>query len=274
MTVLCARAGCVHRGHHAADCADERCAGCQPWPAADGLELCQHHAGRIGPDAVALGELYDELGYVLMPSGGGGERVGGRGDDGPPVPRDRVVAVRSEIRHVLVSWCRLVAEERGVSLPGGPGNGPESHGEPRSWLGGSGGRRDAQNGAQGVEPSCRELAAYVATHAEWLAAHSGVAGEVSEELDELRRRAWTVAYPTGTKVVEVGPCPRVVVHGDKPFVGDAPLTAPCTGTLRAIVRPADQLLPSEVVCSADAQHRWDSTQWRQLDKLISGRRAA
>lgn len=264
MTVLCARAGCVHRGHHAADCADERCAGCQPWPAADGLELCQHHAGRIGPDAVALGELYDELGYVLMPSGGGGERVGGRGDDGPPVPRDRVVAVRSEIRHVLVSWCRLIAEERGVALPGTANEPSPGVVERRNPVGGGPGRG---------EPSCRVLGAYVAKHAGpdgayWLAAHRGVAGEVSEELDELRRRAWSVAYPTGTRVVEVGPCPRNVDNED------GYTYTHCSGTLRAIVRPADQMLPSEVVCDADPEHRWSSSEWRQLDRLVSGRRAA
>lgn len=264
-TVLCARAGCVHRGHHAGGCADDRCAGCQPWPAADGLRLCQHHAGRIGPDAVALGELYDELGYVLMPSGSGGERVGGRGDNGPPVPRDRVVAVRSEIRHVLVSWCRLVSEERGVSLPNGTGNGPESHGDGRKPLGGSPGPDRAHNGAQGVEPSCRELAAFVAHHAGpdgawWLAAHDGVAGHVSEELDALRRRAWAVAYPNGTRRRDLG-------H-------DCPMDN-CDGRLEAIMRPQDAVLPPEVFCSVEPDlHRWSSSQWRQLDKLISGRRAA
>lgn len=250
MTVLCARAGCVHRGHHAADCVDEKCTGCQPWPAADGLRLCDHHAGRIAADAIALGELYDELGHVLMPSGGGGERVGGRGDDGPPAPRDRAVAIRTEIRHTLVSWCRLIAEERGVSLPSGTGNGPQS---------------------PPAEPSCRVLGAYVATHAQWLAAHSGVAGEVSDELDGLRRRAWTVAYPTGTKVVEVGQCPQRVWVETGPEVG---AWLRCTGALRAVVRPADQLLPSEIVCSEDVEHRWPSTQWRQLDRLVSGGRAA
>lgn len=147
MTVLCARAGCVHRGHHAGGCADERCAGCQPYPAADGLELCRHHADRIAPDALALGELYDELDHVLLSAGRAGERVGGRGDDGSPVPRDRVVAIRTEIRHTLVSWCRLVSEERGVSLPGGPGNGPGSHVGARKPLGSG---MAPQNGSGGI----------------------------------------------------------------------------------------------------------------------------
>jgi hypothetical protein len=74
-----------------------------------------------------------------------------------------------------------------------------------------------------------------------------------------------VAYPGGTRVTEVGACPREVVDD---------MALRCTGTLRAIVRPTETLLPSEVVCDADPEHRWDSTQWRQLDRLVCGRRAA
>ncbi|HEY4375505.1 MAG TPA: hypothetical protein VGM93_00030, partial [Acidimicrobiales bacterium] len=229
--LLCARATC-RDPRHQPGCGDQ----CQPHPArlaADGLRLCQPHTDDLAKHPVQLADLHDELGLALMP-GGGGERVGGRGDNGPPAPRDRVVAIRTEIRHTLVSWCRLVADERGIQLP-----------------------QDAMTA----------LGGYLRVHAAWLAAH-GAAGEVSDELDGLRRRAWSVAYPGGTRVTEVGPCPYGRVERlPAGFIGPARQLG-CAGTLRAVMRPTEQLLPSEVACDAEVEHRWDSTQWRQLDRLV------
>jgi hypothetical protein len=200
---------------------------------ADGLQLCRYHLERVGTDATTIADLYDELAYSVMPTGNGHGQPIGRSSEGPPAPRDKVVDIRTEIRHVLAGWCRLVGEERGIQLPA----------DEVSAMGG-----------------------YVAKHATWLAAHS-VADEVADELSSLRRRAWSIAYPNGTKVVEVGPCP----HALNAAVGYA---EPCGGTLRAIVRPSEVLLPSEVVCDLDPEHRWSSSEWRQLDRLVSGRRAA
>lgn len=221
MNDLLCSATCRIPNRHRDGCVEE-CRGCLPGRAADGVNLCAHHLERLGTDATGSAQLYDELAYSVMPSGGGSNQPIGRSSDGPPVPRDKVVDIRTEIRHVLASWCRLVGEERGIQLPA---------------------------------DEVSAMGAYVAKHATWLAAH-GAAGEVVDELGSLRRRAWSIAYPNGTKVVEVGPCPK----------------DDCAGTLRAIVRPADVLLPSEVVCDADPEHRWASSEWRQLDRLIINRR--
>lgn len=221
MSDLLCSATCRIPNRHRDDCATD-CLGCLPGRAADGVNLCQFHTDRLATDATGLAQLYDELTYSVMPSGGSSNQPIGRSSDGPPAPRDKVVDIRTEIRHVLASWCRLVGEERGIQLPA---------------------------------DEVSAMGAYVAKHATWLAAHS-VAGEVADELGSLRRRAWSIAYPNGTKVVEVGACP-----------------SNCTGTLRAIVRPADVLLPSEVVCDLNPEHRWDSTRWRELDRLVA-RRAA
>jgi hypothetical protein len=220
---LCASRRCRHIGRHTTNCSDNACRGCQPRQAADGLRLCLTHATRIGHDAAQAAALYDELALALMPAGASGE-PGRGGSDGPAVPRDRVVAVRTEIRNVLVSWCRLIADERGHQLPA---------------------------------DSVTAMGAYLTKHSTWLAAHAA-AGDASDEFDSLRRRAWGAAYPSGAHIVHVGPCPQ----------------PGCAGTLQATIRPADQLLPSEVACDTNDQHRWDSTQWRQLDRLVTGRMAA
>jgi len=242
--LFCAKPNCRAFGRHLPDCDGEDCRGCQPRPAADGLLLCIVDTERIGTDATTIADLYDELAYSVMPSGNGQGQPIGRSSDGPPAPRDKVVNIRTEIRHVLASWCRLVGEERGHQLPA---------------------------------DEVSAMGAYVAKHATWLAAH-GVAGEVAEELGSLRRRAWSVAYPNGTKVMEVGPCPlpphMVVEELAAGFIGP-PRLVEVAGMLRAIKRPQDEgLLPSEVVCTVNPEHRWAPPEWRQLDRLVSGRRAA
>lgn len=240
-TPLCALASCRIPGRHATECTDNDCRGCLRAAAAPGLRLCGHHLERVGTDATTIADLYDELAHSVMPSGNGHGQPIGRSSDGPPVPRDKVVAIRTEIRHVLVGWCRLVGDERGHHLPA---------------------------------DEVSAMGAYVAKHATWLAAH-GAADEVSEELGSLRRRAWSIAYPNGTKVVEVGLCPRDVTTDFVNGLGwQITETRPCPGPLRAIMRPRDEgLLPSEVVCDADPEHRWASSEWRQLDRLVA-RRAA
>jgi hypothetical protein len=247
VTLFCAKPGCRAFGRHLPDCDGGDCRGCQPRPAADGLRLCAVDTDRIAedangsPDRIGLAQLYDELQYSVMPSGSGRGQPIGRSSEGPPVPRDKVVDIRTEIRHVLAATCRRISEERGIQLPA---------------------------------DEVSAMGAYVAKHATWLAAHS-VADEVADELSSLRRRAWSIAYPNGTKVVEVGPCPRDVttdfVNGKGWHITE---TRPCLGTLRAIMRPRDEgLLPSEVVCDTDPEHRWASSEWRQLDRLVA-RRAA
>lgn len=257
--LLCV-ATCRIPDRHRDGCVDE-CLGCLPGRKADGVNLCQHHVDRLTTDPVELATLHAELELVLMRTGSSGEKVSGTGAE-PPAPRDRVVETRTEIRHTLASWCRLVAEERGIQLPA---------------------------------DELPAMGAYLKLHATWLAAHEA-AGEVSDELGSLRRRAWSIAYPNGTKVVTVGPCPIVLVpeigqhdwqrqsdgclrcsrcHLWASYDSGDPCVSQemCSGLLRAIVRPSDVLLPSEVVCGENPEHRWDSTQWRQLDRLVA-RRAA
>jgi hypothetical protein len=219
---LCVNQRCRIPRRHGPACPGADCGGCLVAWAADGLRLCPVDLRRLAENAVKLATLHGELELVLRGNGQGGERTGKPGSASPP--RDAVVWARAEIRQVLVGWCRVISEERGIGLP-----------------------RD----------EVTAMGAYVAKHAEWLAAGE-YADEVADELSTLAGRAWGLAYPTGTRHVEVGPCPL------------------CAGTLTAVVRATDSALPSEVACDGEEPHRWSADRWKELDRLVMAkkRRAA
>jgi hypothetical protein len=204
------------RGHHHHDTCPGDCQGCAPRPAADGVQLCQYHTDKIPDDARQLATLYHELAQRLLGGQGLGDKVSGT--PGPRLPDPRAVEIRTEIRHTLAGWSRVIEDSRGFALP--PDN-------------------------------INSVAAYVARSGLWLAA-SDYADEVSQELRSLVARAWTVAYPSGAHTVHIGPC----------------IQPDCPGILRAVVRRADSLLPSEVVCDADDTHRWTPTQWHTLGRAM------
>lgn len=236
--VLCLLPTCRVPGRqHRDGCDGEQCT-CLRAQAADGLKLCRHHTDRIGSDAQDLAQLYDELALRLLGGTGMGERVGGTPDD-TRVPNPAAVEVRTEIRHVLVAWCRLVAEERGFALP-----------------------------ADDVEA----MGAYVARSATWLAA-TEYADEVAGELGALRSRAWGVAYPSGTRTIEIAPCPMLILIEAPDDPNWVPTLVRCGGTVRAVLRRTDALLPSELVCDADDGHRWGAAQWHAFGRAVKGRAA-
>src|SRR5512144_3192594 len=170
--LLCLLARCAVPGRHREHCDDEQCRGCQPARARDGGRLCELHTLHIGQDAARLAELYDVLALRLLGGSGHGEPVSGTPDD-TRVPNPAAVEVRTDIRHTLVAWYRLISEERGWSLPA---------------------------------DEVADLAGYVARSAQWLAA-TEYADEVADELHDLVRRARQVAYPSGARVIEIAPCP-------------------------------------------------------------------
>ena len=246
MTLLCASPRCRIPGRHADSCERENCPGCQTARAADGLRLCWHCTGRIGRDAVELARLWYEIGLILTAGGANGTPVSN--------PHPGLVlnaggaAMRAEIRHMLASWCKLVAEERGLGLPGrwkwrpiplpdgelGPLNREQFYAHDESQHG---------------------LGAYIRLHEQWLAA-TDYAGEAADELAALRGRAWAVAYPEGVSVRLIGPCPELV---------DGAL---CPGNVKALMRAADSLLPNKVVCDVDSTHEWPSERWRTLGRSM------
>lgn len=90
------------------------------------------------------------------------------------------------------------------------------------------------------------FAEFIGDNATWLAAHD-LAGQCADELRDVAWGApWRLAHPDGTKVRDVGACPW------------------CEGRLRAILRRADAIAPTEVRCSLNDQHRWYPHQWSTL----------
>lgn len=221
MSPLCVSPRCRIPGRHRDDCGDEACRGCVPGRAHDGLMLCWHCTERIGRDAVEAARLWYEIGLALTAAGANGTPV--RNPHPGLVISARAVEVRAEIRHNLASWCRLVAEERGIALP--------------------------------FDESQHTLGAYIALHAQWLAA-TDYAGEAADELAALRGRAWAAAYPEGVSVVEIGTCPETV-DGE-----------PCPGMVKAVLRREDSLLPSKITCTADSTHEWTTERWRVLGRAL------
>jgi hypothetical protein len=234
----CANPTCHTTGLHKTGC-DRNCRGCLPTLAGNGLALCYNHADRIGADAVKCAEALGELAVSLVPSGSG---EGGRGANPHPSLNlhDGVIELRSTIRNTIVSWSRLIHEERGISLPW-------RHRIVRLAAGIEG---PANRVRQGVANST-DLARYIQTHSRWLAAHPA-AGECSEEFATLAASARRLLQPSGTRVIEVGPCPM----------------EECGGMLRALMRTERSLMPSSVTCDADAGHEWTSADWLALARSM------
>lgn len=220
MVMLCPALGCRIVGHHRDSCEDDNCRGCVPRTAAPGLQLCDYHLLRIAADATRNADLYSELEAVLATSERPGERTSGTPSHGTEL-NIRAAVMRTEIRHVMVSWCKLVADERGIALP---------------------------------TDHIDAIGAYLALHRDWLAAHPA-AGDCSDELASVGRRAFNVAYPSGARIFPVGPCPG----------------SGCTATVRVVLRKVDALLPSELVCDADEPHSWPASRWRELGRTINHR---
>lgn len=109
---------------------------------------------------------------------------------------------------------------------------------------------------RGVQPPADHpevLGQFIARNGPWLAAHP-LAGYAYDELFELAYgEPWRVAFPSGTRVRTVGGCP--LPH--------------CEGDLRAIMRRADSLLPSEITCSLNQSHRWGYDQWLALARQLA-----
>ena len=110
-TTPCVAEDCAIPGRHATACEDhEACRGCLPRLAAAGIRLCDMHE-RIGREHLAaLAGMHHELSLssTLCASGTG---------EGPMPVGDAARQARSAIRAAMVTWTRIVHEEREVSLP-------------------------------------------------------------------------------------------------------------------------------------------------------------
>lgn len=151
------------------------CRGCGPAEAADGLELCNICARRIGHDAWRAAWFHAALGQVVAGAYRSMGEYGGAGRDPGLDLRPAAVEARDTLRNTLVGLCRLIAAERGFTPPA---------------------------------DTPHAMAAYISRNATWLAAHPAAA-EHAEQLRDtaLDPRTWRLAFPAHTNRVPLGLCP-------------------------------------------------------------------
>lgn len=215
-TPRCVVTDCFIPKLHAKDCEQhDLCPGCLPGLAADGAIICPHHIRQIGRGAARTSRLFAALEKRLYPAGRPGEHTSGSAT-GAPVPDQRVMDARTELRNALRDVTALIIERRGIRgpirwqlrrLP------PDIHG-PAHLVRVVTGHRDA-------------LALFIARHAEWLAAQPE-AGRIVELFDELTRPGgdtWRLAFHIGPTSLFVGNCPLDLSpdDGSEPQVCGAPL---------------------------------------------------
>jgi len=173
--ILCSHPHCARKDEHSQICDGGECAGCQPWPAADGLRLCQHHADRLAGDLDAIPDLWAALDDASLGGSGTGQPTVSGGTVDPPMPiNPTVVELQQQIRAGLVEWALLISRERGMDTP--PDNVPA-------------------------------IAQHVARSAPWLAAHPA-APEACTAMSDLVAAARRITQPSGTRAWTIGPCPE------------------------------------------------------------------
>ncbi|WP_395109800.1 hypothetical protein [Actinomadura sp. SCN-SB] len=187
------------------------------------LRLCAGCRARLRKDIHDLGNLHNDLETVL--AHGSSPRYGNRvsGSSSEPLPINPAVADhRDQIRHDLAWWVRYVAEERG--LAGLPDN------------------------------RVSEIAAWLGTHVDWIAAHPVAAVECPPVMRGLVGRARALVAPSGARRIAIGPC-RGVVDDQA-----------CGGTLYATVRAEDDTRESEIYCDGTCGLSMEPSQWRRFGR--------
>lgn len=161
----------------------------------------------------------------------------------PPLPIDPASALDAAWRD-LRSWGQLIIEERDLSAGPRTGHAPSC---PRGCT-----DRHPATGPQ--------IARWLALHADWLAAHPA-GDDCAEELHRHARRVRAIALGHRSRRFQIGRCPQVDVDEDG-------LAATCVGTLWALVRQEDDMLPDRVVCDTDDEHVWSPSQWPALGRRL------
>lgn len=130
--------------------------------ALDGLYLCGGCRDHLEQLVAEMPARYADLGRALAGgSGGGDQRVSGSASE--PLPINPAAAEhRKHIEGCLASWCKLVADERGIQPPAGP--------------------------------QVQRTAPWLTVHIDWCAGHRWV-DEMLEELRGLAGRARGIVNP-------------------------------------------------------------------------------
>lgn len=204
-----------------------------PRQAGKGGRLCDVCAEKLGQHLEDIAEVWPDLLDRLAREGSSamGEKVKGSKSPGL-VLNERVSDTMREAAGWLLFVTRLVVDERSVHPPQ-----DRSPASLASWLG--------------------------KWQASWLASHHDeqLVAALAEEADQHAHACRRAAYPSGTRSFAVGPCTE---H----YTGDDGSRLPCTGTMTAVIRDGDSLLPSELRCDGPEPHHIPPSEWMGLGKRL------
>lgn len=185
----------------------------RPRRALDGLYVCAGHRKGLAFDLLDLPGMYDHLTERHTARSGGHSEIRSGGHAGLTI-QDRVARARGNIYTGLSGWCRIVAAERGFSLPR-----DDVHDMSRYLLGAHGSMLD------------------------WTCAQPWV-DEYADTLDVLHRDAFGQLYPSGRRRFEVGDCIEVTSCDVETRAEQR-----CPGRMLASITDQDDELPSLLWCS-------------------------
>jgi hypothetical protein len=171
-TLTCVR-GCVSRGRHLDNCADESCWGCLPRLAATGLQVCGGCERKVREWTVELPLLYVDLLRPTRTTASLNERVDAE-ISRPALISDRCRLERDSIRACLVTWMMILIEEREMSAP---------------------------------EDTIRAMADRLRVHAGWLLSSWEHADQLVHDLEASVITARRAAYPSRPDSHPLGKCP-------------------------------------------------------------------
>lgn len=228
-TQLCTVDPCFVRGRHTDDGCDKDCGGCLPGLAVDGLRVCHHHQTHSLRDLHRLPALDAALTFALVRDTGAA--VGGNvtGSTTPGLDLNPAVFEhRDLIREWLTDFIAYAAVERGFT-------------HPDRW-------------------DVPTMVGWLERSHDWFLAGPKAAAYV-RRLGDLAARAYSLAYPSGTRVIDLGPCTEHTTT-------DQGERTPCTGTLRAVLRQTDAMLPSELTCDGPEPHHIPPHEWVALGRRL------
>lgn len=219
-----------------------------------GLRVCAAHRHRAEKDLTQLPDLYDELADYLRTRSSGGSSSGPvKKTTDPGLNLDtHTLAARGEILEGLREWTAWALKPR-------PTAASDSEGRITVVTKSLWAERPRSD-----EP--RAVVEWMRPRLPWILAQDE-AGAFVEFLDAAVRLARRQRQPNHVQRIEVGPCPE----------------PDCIGNLWAVIRPADSLYPSSVICDAApigeetgrSIHEWPTREWyRDLGVKVHAKKEA
>jgi Helix-turn-helix domain len=208
-----------------------------PRQAGRGGRLCDVCADHLKEHLQQIADAWPDLIERLATEGSSAMSEKVRGSKSPGlVLNERVSDGMREVAGWLLFVARLVCDERQMHAP------------------------------QDQDPA--SLAEWLSKwHSSWLATHHDeqLVADMTREADAHAHTCRRLAYPNGTRTFAVGPCTE---H----MTGEDGSRLPCTGTMTAILRDSDSLLPSELRCDGPEPHSIPPRLWMGVgDRLWSTR---